>query len=55
MLDNNHTTEIFSRTLRRTENYLTIEGAYKKPHDFSVLLALIVVIGMVSVVIWRWM
>ena len=54
MLDN-HTTEIFSRTLRRTENYLTIEGAYKKPHDFSVLLALIVVIGMVSVAIWRYL
>lgn len=55
MLDNNHTTEIYARTLRRTETYLTVEGPYKGHNDFSVLLALIAVIGVVSVIVWGWM
>ena len=55
MLDNNHTTEIYARTLRRTETYLTVEGPYKGHSDFSVLLALIAVIGMVAVAIWGWL
>lgn len=55
MLDNNHTTEIYARTLRRTETYLTVEGPYKGHNDFSVLLALIAVIGMVAVAIWGYL
>jgi len=55
MLDNNHTTEIYSRTLRTTEPYLTVEGPYRGESDFSVLLALIAVIGMVAVAIWRYL
>ena len=55
MLDNNQTTEIFSRTLRVTEPYLTVEGPYKGHSDFSVLLALIAVIGVVAVIVWGWM
>ena len=55
MLDNNQTTEIFSRTLRTTEPYLTVEGPYRGESDFSVLLALIAVIGMVAVAIWRYL
>ena len=55
MLDNNQTTEIFSRTLRVTEPYLTVEGPYKSHNDFSVLLALIAVIGVVAVIVWGWM
>lgn len=55
MLDNNHTTEIYSRTLRTTEPYLTVEGPYKGHSDFSVLVALIVVIGMVAVFIWGYL
>jgi hypothetical protein len=55
MLDNNQTTEIFSRTLKRTETYLTVEGPYRGQSDLSVLLALIAVIGMVAVIVWGWM
>jgi hypothetical protein len=54
MLDNNQTTEIYSRTLRRTDAYLTVEGPYKGNNDFSVLAGLIAVIGMVAVIVWRW-
>jgi len=56
MLDNNHTTEIYARTLRRTETYLTVEGPYKGGHgDFSVLIGLIAVVGMVAVAIWGYL
>lgn len=55
MLDNNDTTEIYARTLRRNETYLTVEGPYRTHSDFAVLIALIVVISVVSVVLWRCM
>ena len=55
MLDNNHTTEIYARTLRRTETYLTVEGPYRGHSDFSVLVGMVAVIGMFAVIVWGYL
>lgn len=55
MLDNNQTTEIYSRTLRRTDSYLTVEGPYRAESDFPTLAGIAVVICLTAVGLWSWL
>ena len=54
-MDNNQTTELFSRTLRRTEPYMTIEGPYRNDSDVPMLYAIATFLCVVSVFIWGWL
>jgi hypothetical protein len=55
MLDNNHTTEIYSRTLRTTEPYLTVEGPYRGKNGAPTLAAIAVVICLLAVSVWGYL
>jgi len=54
-MDNNQTTELFARTLRRTETYMTIEGPYKANSEVPILAAIATILCVVSVFIWGWL
>jgi hypothetical protein len=54
-MDNNQTTELFARTLKRTETYMTIEGPYKADEGAPILAAIAVILCVVSVFIWEWL
>jgi len=50
----NHTTEVFSRTHRKVEGYLTIEKPDEQHNDFLVLAGVVVVVSLFSILIWRY-
>jgi hypothetical protein len=54
-MDNNQTTELFARTLRRTEPYMTIEGPYKADDGAPILAAIATILCVVAVFIWGWL
>ena len=54
-MDNNQTTELFARTLKRTETYMTIEGPYRQDKGAPILAAIAVILCVVSVFIWGWL
>jgi len=54
-MDNNQTTELFSRTLRRTEPYMTIEGPYRAESDVPVIAAIATILCVVAVFVWGWL
>ena len=54
-MDNNQTTELFARTLKRTETYMTIEGPYRQDGGAPILAAIAVILCVVSVFIWGWL
>jgi hypothetical protein len=54
-MDNNQTTELFARTLRRTETYMTIEGPYRNDSGVPILYAIATILCVVSVFIWGWL
>ena len=51
-MDNNQTTELFARTLRRTETYMTIEGPYKANSEVPIVAAIATILCVVAVFIW---
>ena len=54
-MDNNQTTELFARTLKRTETYMTIEGPYRQDEGAPILATIAVILCVVSVFIWGWL
>jgi len=54
-MDNNQTTELFSRTLKRTETYMTIEGPYRNDSGVPILYAIATILCVVSVFVWGWL
>ena len=54
-MDNNQTKELFSRTLKRTETYMTIEGPYRADEGVPILAAIATILCVVSVFIWGWL
>ena len=54
-MDNNQTTELFSRTLRRTEPYMTIEGPYRSGEGVPILAAIATILCVVAVFVWGWL
>ena len=54
-MDNNQTTELFARTLRRTEPYMTIEGPYRHDSGVPILAAIATILCVVAVFIWGWL
>jgi hypothetical protein len=54
-MDNNQTTELFARTLRRTEPYMTIEGPYRAESDVPVIAAIATILCVVAVFVWGWL
>lgn len=54
-MNNNQTTELFSRTLKRTETYMTIEGPYRNNEGAPILAGIATVLCVVAVFIWGWL
>jgi len=54
-MDNNQTTELFARTQRRTETYMTIEGPYKANSEETVMAAIATILCVVDVFVWGWL
>ena len=54
-MDNNQTTELFARTLRRPEPYMTIEGPYRADEGAPMLAAIATILCLVSVFVWGWL
>jgi hypothetical protein len=54
-MDNNQTTELFARTLRRQEPYMTIEGPYRADEGAPLLAAIATILCLVSVFVWGWL